>query len=255
MRNPISEETMKKLSEANKGKRFSEETRKKISLARLGKPSGNKGNKYSEETKLKISIANKGRSSWSKGKKLSEEHKRKIGMANSIAQIGNKHSEGTKLKMSESQKGKNTWSKGCKLSEEHKRKISVAGQGKRLSKESIEKRTKTLKEKPYKYREAWNKGITGENHSGWKGGRKASRVRDKAKRRQLGFIPINECEVDVWVGHHVDYNHVIYIPKEMHTSIAHSVLRNKNMEKINQKVFEWAAMYYGDNIFTASKEV
>ena len=51
---PCSEETKRKLSEANKGRKLSEETRKKLSEARKGK-------KLSEETKRKMSEAMKGK--------------------------------------------------------------------------------------------------------------------------------------------------------------------------------------------------
>ena len=53
-----SEETRKKISEANKGKHLSEETRIKISEAQKGK-------KRSEETRIKMSAAAKRR--WAKG--------------------------------------------------------------------------------------------------------------------------------------------------------------------------------------------
>jgi hypothetical protein len=33
--------------------------------------------------------------------------------------------------------------------------------------------------------------------------------------------------------------HVIYIPKELHNSVKHSVLKNQNMDEINAKAFEW----------------
>jgi hypothetical protein len=56
----VSEETMRKLSEANKGKK---------------KPP------RSEEHRRKMSEALKGRTVWNKGLKLSEEHKRKISEA------------------------------------------------------------------------------------------------------------------------------------------------------------------------------
>ena len=56
----LSEETRKKLSEANKGKHHSEETRQKLSEAQKGK-------NLSEETKKKISEANKGKNHWTKG--------------------------------------------------------------------------------------------------------------------------------------------------------------------------------------------
>ena len=81
----VSEETKRKISEANKGRIVSEETRRKMSEAQKG----HKGIKHSEETKRKISES-------SKGIKHSEEHKRKIGESN----------------------------KGKIFSEEHKRKIA-----------------------------------------------------------------------------------------------------------------------------------
>lgn len=57
-----------------RGKHRSEETRKKISEANKGKPSPNYGKKMSEEQKKKISEAKK-------GKHLSEETKKKMGEA------------------------------------------------------------------------------------------------------------------------------------------------------------------------------
>ena len=66
-KNP-SEETRRKLSELNKGKTLSEETRRKLSEL-------NKGKTLSEETKRKLSELNK-------GKTLSEETKRKLSDAN-----------------------------------------------------------------------------------------------------------------------------------------------------------------------------
>ena len=78
---PLSEETRKKLSEANKGKQ-------------LGKDNQFYGKKHSEETKKKMAEANK-------GKKMSEESKKK----NSEAHIGKHPSEETKKKLREAKKG------------------------------------------------------------------------------------------------------------------------------------------------------
>ena len=72
------EETRKKLSEINKGKKLTDDTRKKISEAEKGKRTGEKhpmyGKKHSTETRRKLSEANK-------GKKLSEETKKKLSAA------------------------------------------------------------------------------------------------------------------------------------------------------------------------------
>jgi hypothetical protein len=89
---PLSEETKQKISESLKGHTYnlgskrSEETKRKMSEA-------NKGKKCSEETKRKISEIHK-------GKKHSEEHKKKLRDIN----LGKKHSEETKQKISKSRK-------------------------------------------------------------------------------------------------------------------------------------------------------
>jgi len=66
--------------------------------------------------------------------------------------------------------------------------------------------------------------------------------RSNAKRKNFGFIPLNDwfknCE-----GHHLNYDDVIFIPKELHRSVYHSVTQNINMNEINNAVFEW----YGEN--------
>jgi group I intron endonuclease len=99
-----SEETRRKLSEANKGKKRSEETRRKISEA---------AKNPSEETRRKISEANKRRPP------PNEETRRKISVA------AKNISEETRRKLSEAAKG-NTNMKGKTHSEETRRKLSVA---------------------------------------------------------------------------------------------------------------------------------
>lgn len=73
---PLSEETKKKISESQKGKKMSEETRRKMSESQKGK-------KMSEETRRKLSESHK-------GKHPSEEHRKKI----SEALKGNTNSKG-----------------------------------------------------------------------------------------------------------------------------------------------------------------
>ena len=94
----LSEETKKKLYEANKGKKRSEETRKKMSEAKKN---------ISEETRKKIGAASKGKPAWNKGKKMSEE---------------------TKNKMSEAKKG-NKNALGCQRTDEFQKKLSEANIG------------------------------------------------------------------------------------------------------------------------------
>ena len=84
----------------------------------------------------------------------------------------------------------------------------------------------------------WN-SIKGNKHPQWRGGRKLSRARSNAKRRKLfGFIPHNKPQEN-FHGHHLDFNHVIFIPKELHMSIFHSVVNNKNMDLINDAACDW----------------
>lgn len=102
--NPISEETRRKLSLANKGRKL--------------KP-------MSEESKKKISIAHK-------GKKLSEEHKRKIRETKSDksrTNFGKHWSVETRKKMSEAKKGKNHPNYGKLTSEETRNKIRESNKG------------------------------------------------------------------------------------------------------------------------------
>jgi len=65
-----------------------------------------------------------------------------------------------------------------------------------------------------------------------------------AVRREMGFIPLNDCSIDGWVGHHLDLDYVIFIPEELHTSTYHSVTKDINMNIINDKVYEWFVDYY-----------
>ena len=60
----------------------------------------------------------------------------------------------------------------------------------------------------------------------------------RAKRKQLGFIPLNSYFKGA-EGHHIDKEKVIYIPKELHQKNRHSVLQNRNMEAINNAAFEF----------------
>ena len=78
----------------------------------------------------------------------------------------------------------------------------------------------------------------GKYHGNWKGGYDAWRKRADKKHRGFGFIPINKNFIGA-EGHHIDINFVIYIPKELHRSIAHSVITGKNMSEINEAAFAY----------------
>lgn len=65
---------------------------------------------------------------------------------------------------------------------------------------------------------------------------KKVKQKNSAGRRQLGFILLNEC-FEGSAGHHIDQERVIHIPAETHKSVWHSVLANRNMDKINKLAF------------------
>ena len=85
--------------------------------------------------------------------------------------------------------------------------------------------------------------VSGKNNPRWKGGKKSAKARTSAKRRKLlGFTPHNNPQEN-FHGHHLDFNHVIFIPKELHISISHSVINNKNMSLINDVACNWYLKY------------
>lgn len=60
----------------------------------------------------------------------------------------------------------------------------------------------------------------------------------KAKRRVLGFVPLNQ-PFDGCNGHHIDRELVVYIPEVLHMSIRHNVWNGHNMAKINAVAFNF----------------
>lgn len=60
----------------------------------------------------------------------------------------------------------------------------------------------------------------------------------KAKRRILGFVPLNQ-PFDGCNGHHIDRERVAYIPEVLHMSIRHNVWNGHNMAKINAVAFNF----------------
>lgn len=138
LKNSLSDEMKKKISASCKGRSawnkgkvgvYSKESLKKMSESQ-------KGNKLDDNVKEKISKKLKGRSVWNKGKKLTEEHKNNI----SNGEKGRVQSKETKEKI---KKG----NIGLKTSNETKEKMRQAKIGKRHSPETKEKMRKSQQER------------------------------------------------------------------------------------------------------------
>ena len=121
-----------------KGKHHSEETKKKIREA-------NKGKKLSEETRRKISESNKCNKN-AKGCVRSEETKRRLAEVHK----GKHLSDATRRKMSESHKKQVPWNKGKPMSEEQKRKIAEANKGRKMTEEQRRNYSEAHKGKHWK---------------------------------------------------------------------------------------------------------
>lgn len=87
----------------------------------------------------------------------------------------------------------------------------------------------------------WNKEHKAERAKSWekyvhtekgKEERKRNRAKQYARRRGLGFIPLNS-PFENTEAHHIDRDHVVYIPKKIHKEIRHSLDDKASMEKIN----------------------
>ena len=134
---------------------------------------------------------------------------------------------------------------------EYNKKYSQSPKGKKAQR----KYRQSAKGKEYrrKYKQSPNGKRTNKKYSQTPKG-KIARIQSNAKRRQLGFIPLN-----VWFegseGHHIDGERVIYIPKVLHRSVWHSINLGINMDKINRLAFNYLqleieadAQYYNQEV-------
>jgi len=267
----LSEESRRKISEANKGKHLSEETRKKISEAHKGKISSMKGKHWSEEIKKRMSESAKKRmSNPEERKKLSEAHKRKITWNKGISP-----SEETRKKISEANKGRPAWNKGKPFSEETRRKISESRKGKspwnkELKGEKYKKHYSNGMGGTFKLRQIpHNKGISpseetkrkiseantgrhhskesrrriseghiGEKNSAWKGGKSFEPYPlywTNALKKSIRERDNNTCQLCFKEGkavHHMDYNKKNCNPENLITLCQGCHLKtNENREK------------------------
>ena len=67
---------------------------------------------------------------------------------------------------------------------------------------------------------------------------KACIIRQNAKRHGLGCIELNK-PFNGSEGHHIDNEHVIHIPAELHRSIYHNLKTGQGMEEINTIAFRY----------------
>jgi hypothetical protein len=74
----------------------------------------------------------------------------------------------------------------------------------------------------------WNRSENGKKYFG----------KHVAKRRKLGYIPLNEM-FEGAEGHHISQNFIIYIPHEIHRSIYHNIWTWRGMDAINKLAMEW----------------
>jgi len=120
----------------------SDETKEKISKS-------SKGRVVSQKTKDKLSKANS-------GKKHTQEHATKISKANK----GKKHTQDHRSKLSKAKKGKT-------ITQEHRSNISKAKKGVVHSKESLQKRTATRRERGYNTKIILQHSLEGEFIKKW----------------------------------------------------------------------------------------
>lgn len=71
---------------------------------------------------------------------------------------------------------------------------------------------------------------------------KANKRKRHAKRKGLGFIPLNKY-FEGSEGHHISENLIIYIPKLIHQSLYHSIWTWRNMEQMNRFAIEYLGGY------------
>jgi hypothetical protein len=217
----MTQETKAKMSVSRMGHGTSLETRAKISVASMGRPYTGPEHE-TVETRAKISIALMGNKN-GLGHSVSEKSRALM----SAARIGCKTSPEGRAKMSVAKMGKPSGRLGTYASPESKAKMSVSHKG----------------------HVSWNKGIPmssearaklssaqtgkfGPLSSHWKGGTQISTAKGHAKRRILGFVPLNSpflgCE-----AHHINKTDVIYVPYKLHHSVSHNQWTGKGMTAMN----------------------
>lgn len=179
---------------------------------RLGETAWNKGISPSNETREKLSKANMGQIAWNKGVSPSVE---------------------TLARLSAALKGKIPWNKGIPMTEERKAGLSAALKGRIVSPEVRAKISATMAGRPGEAgRVPSTEARAKMSASHWKGGLQVNKAKVHAKRRALGFVPLNSFFAGS-EAHHINQSDVIYIPKAMHKSVSHSQWTGRGMAEMN----------------------
>lgn len=97
---------------------------------------------------------------------------------------------------------------------------------------------------------AWNKKHTEEalkHRRAWRVTHRQKEVLVANKQRDLrrgyGYVMLNAPFLGS-AGHHVDPEHVLFIPKELHRSIKHNLHTGENMTIINDLAYKWLREAY-----------
>lgn len=67
---------------------------------------------------------------------------------------------------------------------------------------------------------------------------KAAMNRFQSKRRDLGFLELNES-FEGAVAHHINKDTIVYVPKQLHQGVYHNLKTGQGMVEINNAVVEW----------------
>lgn len=175
-----------------------------------------------------------------RGQHVTDEQRAKM----SAAHVGQKVSPETRAKLSVAAMGRI-------MSPETRAKLSAANLGKIVSPETRGKLSAANMGNKYSLghitspetRGKLSATMMGPLHWRWRGGRKVSGLRHVAKRRSLGFNPLNSwfigCE-----GHHINKDDVIYEPKQLHRSVPHDVWTGRGMVEANALAGQYLMEYW-----------
>ena len=64
------------------------------------------------------------------------------------------------------------------------------------------------------------------------------RKHNNKRQRGLGFHPLNKW-FEGAEAHHINFNDVVYIPREVHRSVSHNVWTGRNMGLINNLAYQF----------------